>query len=107
MDAKRDLKLFRAPFRSKQVPYREERASAYKRNVSGRFTLLPGTELRPVSFNKRQQNEEAFFQKHSWRAHVSPMFPSFPNAGNIVSSVSFCFQDANYAYTRTLHGREF
>ena len=44
----------------------------------GRVTLLPGTELRPVSFNKRQQNEEAFFQKHSWRAHVSPMFPSFP-----------------------------
>ena len=35
--------------------------------------------LRLVSFNKLQQNEEAFFfQKHSWRVHVSPMFPSFP-----------------------------
>ena len=27
----------------------------------------------------RQQNEEAFFQKHSWRAHVFPMFSSFPH----------------------------
>ena len=63
----------------------------------GRVTLLPGTEVRPVSFNKRQQNEEAFFQKHSWRAHVSQCFP-VSNTGNIVSSVSFCFQDANYAY---------
>ena len=36
------------------------------------------------------------------------MFPQcFPvsHTGNIVSSVSFCFQDANYACT--LHGREF
>ena len=39
--------------------------------------MLPGIELRPVSLNKRQQNEEALFQKHSRRAHVSPMFPSF------------------------------
>ena len=45
---------------------------------SGRVTLQPGTELWLVSFNKRHQNEEAFFQKHSWRAHVSSMFPSFP-----------------------------
>ena len=30
-------------------------------------------------------------------AHVSPMFP-VSHTGNIVSSVSFCFQDANYAY---------
>ena len=40
--------------------------------------MLPGIELRPVSLNKRQQNEEALFQKHSRRTHVSPMFPSFP-----------------------------
>ena len=53
-------------------------ARLYKRNISGRVTLLPGIELRPVSFNKRQQNEEAVFHKHSWRAHVSPMFSSFP-----------------------------
>ena len=66
--------------------------------VSGRVTLLPGTELRPASFNKRQQNEEAFFQKHSWRAHVSVVFPSFPHGKHCFSSVSFCFQDANCAY---------
>ena len=48
-----------------------------KRNVSGRGTLLPGTELRPVSFNKRQQNEEAFFQKHSWCAHVARMLKNW------------------------------
>ena len=40
--------------------------------------MLTGIELRPVSLNKRQQNEEALFQKHSRRAHVSPMFPTFP-----------------------------
>ena len=40
---------------------------------------------------------EAFFQKHSWRAHFSQCFP-VSNTGNIVSSVSFCFQDPNYAY---------
>ena len=40
--------------------------------------MLPETELRPVSFNKRQQNEEALFQKQSWHALVSQMFPSFP-----------------------------
>ena len=53
-------------------------ARLYNQSVSGRVALLPGTELRPVDFNKRQQNEEAFFQKHSWRVHVSPMPPSFP-----------------------------
>ena len=40
--------------------------------------MLTGIELRPVSLNKRQQNDEALFQKHSRRTHVSPMFPSFP-----------------------------
>ena len=48
------------------------------------------------SFNKRQENEEAFFQKHSWSTHVSQCF-LVSHMGNIVSSVSFCFQDANYA----------
>ena len=61
----------------------------YKRNVSGRATLLPGTELRPVSFNKCRQNEDAFSQKNSWRARVSLMF-AVSYTGNIVSSVSFC-----------------
>ena len=65
--------------------------------VSGWVTLLPGTELRPVSLNKRQQNENHF----SRNIHGVSMFPQcFPvfHTGDIVSSVSFCFQDANYAY---------
>ena len=70
-------------------------ASLYKQNVLGSVTLLPGTEFGPVSFNKRQQNEEAFFQKHLWRAHVSPVFPS-------VSAFVFKMQ-----IMLTLHGREF
>ena len=37
----------------------------------GTVTLLPGTKLRLVSFNKCQQNDE------TWRAHVSPTFPRF------------------------------
>ena len=60
-------------------------------------TLLTGTELRPVSFNKRQQNEEAFFRN----IHGARMFPqcfSVSHSGNIVSPVSFCFRDANYVY---------
>ena len=28
--------------------------------------MLPGIELRPVSLNKRQQKEEALFQKHTY-----------------------------------------
>ena len=65
-------------------------ALLYERNVSASVTLLPGTELGPVSFNKRQQNEEAFFQKHSWRAHVSPLFPSFPY-GKLCFQCQFLF----------------
>ena len=60
--------------------------------------MLHVTELRPVSFTKRQQNEEAFFQKHSWRAHVSPVFPSFRYGKHCFQCQRFCFQDANYAY---------
>ena len=99
MDANRNLKLSKALFTSKQVSLSRglKIARLYKRNVSGRVALLPGTELRPVSFYKHQQNKEAFFQKQSWRAHVSQCFP-VSHTGNIVSSVKFCFQDANYAY---------
>ena len=50
-----------------------------------------------VSFNKSQQNEEAFFQKHSCARVFSQCF-SVSHTGNIVSSVSFCFRDANCAY---------
>ena len=52
------------------------------------FTLLPGTELKPVSFNKPQQKEKAFFQKHSRRAHVSPICFPVSHTGNIVSILS-------------------
>ena len=47
-----------------------------KRNVSGRVTLLPGTELTAVSFKK----------------HGAPIFPHFfpvSHTGSIVSSVFF------------------
>ena len=91
MDAKRDLKLSKALFTIKYV------ARLHKRSVSVRVTLLPGTELRPVSFHKRQQDGEAFSQKHSLRVHVSPMFP-VSHIGNIVSSVSFFFKMQHYAY---------
>ena len=39
-------------------------------------------------------NKIAFFQKHSGVIFPQPQCYQ----GNIVSSVSFCFQDANYAY---------
>ena len=64
------------------------------------FYLLPGTGLWPVSFNKRtrQQNEEAFFQKYSWRAArmFSQCFPVCPT-GRIVPSVTVAvFQFPNF-----------
>ena len=76
-------------------------ACLYKRNISGRVTLLPGTELRPVSFNKRQQNEEAFFQKHSWCAHVAPMLKNWETLFPVSVFVS------KMQIMLTLHGREF
>ena len=53
-------------------------------------TLLTGTELRPVSFNKRQQNEEAFFRN----IHGARMFPqcfSVSHTGNNVVPCQFLF----------------
>ena len=48
--------------------------SAFKSKV----TLLPRKELRPVSFNKRQQNEEAFFFPETFMTRAcSPNVPSF------------------------------
>ena len=75
-------------------------ARFYKRNVSGGVTLLPGTEVGPVSFNKRQQYEEAFFQKHSWRADVS----QFPIREALFPVSVFVFK---MQIMLTLHGREF
>ena len=82
MEAKRDLKLSKTQVYQQVSSLLRELhvkiARLYKQNVLCRVIPLPGTELRPVSFNKSQQNEEAFFQKHSWRALISPMFSSFP-----------------------------
>ena len=107
VDAERDLKLSKALFSYKQVVSLSRGlkiARLHKRIVSGRVTLLPGTELWPVNFNKRrQQNEKAFFQKHSWRTHVSPMFPSFPHGKHFQGH--FLFSRCKLSYT--LHGREF
>ena len=86
MDAKRDLKLKQVGSFSEGLKI----ARLYKRNVSGRVTLLV---YYLVSFNERQQNEEAF----SRNMHVPQCLP-VSHTGNIVSSVSFCFQDAIYAY---------
>ena len=64
------------------------------------FLGLLGTELRPVSFNKRQQNEdEKHFSSNIHGAHMFPQCLPVSHTGNIVSSVSFCGQDANYANT--------
>ena len=71
-------------------------ARLYKRYLSDRITLLPGTELRSVSFNKNFNKRRKHFSRNN---HGAGMFPQCSHtAGNIVSSVSFCFQDANYAY---------
>ena len=81
MDAKRKLKLsIKGPV-YKQVGSLSRGlkiSHLYKRDVSGRVTLLLGTELRPARSNKRQQNEEAFFQKYSRRVRLFLMFSSFP-----------------------------
>ena len=62
------------------------------RNVSGRELpcYLGLNSGRSVSINVNKT------RKHSWHAHVSPMFPSFPY-GKHCFSVSFCFQDTNFA----------
>ena len=62
--------------------------------------LLPGTELRPVSFNKHQQNEVAFFQKHLWHMHVS----QFPMWEILLPVIVFVFK---MQIMLTLHGWEF
>ena len=83
---KRDLKLSKALAVYKQVGSLSRRlkiARLYKQNVSD--------WTQPISFNKRQQNEEAFFQK-SWR--ICACFPSvsqFSHIENIACSVSFLF----------------
>ena len=66
--------------------------------------MLTGTELRPVSLNKRKQKDEALLQKHLWRVHVSPMFPQFPTRETLlpVSVLVFKIQ-----IMLNLHGREF
>ena len=54
---------------------------------------------RSVSINVNKTRKHFSTEKHSWRAHFSQCFPiSKTGSFCIVSSVSFCFQDANYAY---------
>ena len=48
-----------------------------------------GTELRPVSFNKRQQNEEAFFSRNIRGARMFLQCFPVSHAGNIFFSVIF------------------
>ena len=85
--------------------YNEKIARLYKRNVSGRVSLPPGTELRPVSFNKRQQNEEL---KHFTRNfHGARMFPNvsqFPIRETLFPVSVFVFK---MQIMLTLHGRKF
>ena len=54
---------------------------------------------RPVTSTKRG----ILFQKHSWHAHVSPMFLTFLYVKHCFQRQFFSFQDANYAYA-TWHG---
>ena len=54
-------------------------ARLHKRNASGRVTLLPGTELRPVSFNKHQCNKTSkHFSRNIHGAHMFPNVSQFP-----------------------------
>ena len=98
MDAKRDLQISKA-LKVGSLPRGLKKlkdSPLYKRNISGWVTLQPGTELRPVSFNKRQQNEETF----SRNIHGARMFPSFPYGKQSV----FIFE---MQIMLMLHGREF
>ena len=58
---------------------------------------------RSVSMNVNKTRKH--FSRNIHGAHVSPMFPSFPCETQCFS-VSFCFQDINYAYA-TRQGSNF
>ena len=77
-------------------------AHLYKRNVSGRVTLLPGTELRTVIFNKRGSIFPETFTARPCFPYFS-QFPSFPYRKHCFQCHVFSFQDANHAYA-TLEG---
>ena len=64
--------------------------------------MLPGIELGPVSLNKRQQNEEVLFQKHSRR--VFPNVSQFPMRETLVPVAVLV---SKIQIMLTLHGREF
>ena len=102
----RDLNLLRPCVQASRFPLKRVKGTRlYKRNVSGRVTLLPGTELRPVSFNKRRQNEEAF----SRIIHGARMFPQcsqFPTRVTLFPVSVFAFTDANYACATLRWSRE-
>ena len=52
------------------------RSHVYKQNVSGRVSLLPETELWPVSFNKTSTKRRSVFPE-TFIVHVFPVLPSF------------------------------
>ena len=72
-------------------------------NVSGRVTLLPGTKFRSVSFNKRQQNEEAFFPETFMARACFHNVSQFPIRATIFLVSVFVFKMQNML---TPHGRE-
>ena len=72
MDAKRDLQIAKDQ-KVGSLPTGLKIARLCKRNNSGWVTLQPGTELRPVSFNKQQ---------HAFMARVYVCFPVFHTPGN-------------------------
>jgi len=82
-----------------ELPYQEGQRF-YKQNVSGRVTLLPGSELWPISFTKTSTKRGSIFPETFIVFIEHACFPNvsqFCHTGTIVSSISFCFQGANYA----------
>ena len=67
-----------------------------------RVTLLGLNSGRPVSINVNKTMEH--FSRNIHGAHIFNQCFPVCYTGNIVSSVSFCFQDSNYAYVRYTAG---
>ena len=90
VNAKRYLKLFKALFAS----LRKEEPTFKTELFQVGLPCYSWDWTQAVRFSKRQENEKAFLQKHSWRARMFPQcFPVSHMGNNIVS----------YAYA-TRHG---
>ena len=74
-------------------------AHLYKRNISGRVTLLPGTELMSVSI------EEAFFLETFMARACFPNILQFPIRETLFPVSGFCFkmQIIPYATRASVH----